>query len=73
MLPSAAAAETVRFGFGGPEVELTLSAEHAAGLRATLAPYAARARRVRRTRVVTPRLMRIGVSVDPEWIGTQTL
>src|SRR3954451_9581429 len=42
-----AAVESVRFGFAGPELEIDLSAEHAATLRSLLAPYITRARRVR--------------------------
>ena len=37
-LTGSAAVETVRFGFGGPEFEIDLSAEHAATLRSIFAP-----------------------------------
>ena len=71
-LTGSAAVETVRFGFGGPEFEIDLSAEHAATLRSAFAPYVARARRVRRIHVLPARrpVLRIGVSVDPEWTGS---
>ena len=73
-LTGSAAVETVRFGFGGPEFEIDLSAEHAAALRSTLAPYVAKARRIRRGPVTPTRrpVLRIGVTVDPEWTGTPT-
>lgn len=71
-LNGSAAVETVRFGFDGPELELDLSAGNAASLRSTLAPYIAQARRVRRVHVLPARrpVLRIGVSVDPEWTGS---
>jgi hypothetical protein len=71
-LSGSAAVETVRFGFDGPEREIDLSAGSAASLRATLAPYIARARRVRRVHVLPARrpVRRIGVNVDPEWTGS---
>ena len=73
-LTGSAATETVRFGFGGPEFEIDLSAEHAETLRSTFAPYIARARRVRRVHVLPARrpVLRIGVTVDPEWTGSPT-
>jgi hypothetical protein len=73
-LTGSAAVETVRFGFSGPEYEIDLSADHAADLRSALAPFVAKARRVRRGGVTAPRreLLRIGVTVDPEWTGNPT-
>ncbi len=73
-LTGSAADETVRFGLGGPEYEIDLSADHAAALRAALSPYVAKARRIRRGQVITPRrsVLRIGVTVDPEWTGNPT-
>ncbi|BEP15287.1 hypothetical protein acdb102_35980 [Acidothermaceae bacterium B102] len=73
-LTGSAADETVRFGLGGPEYEIDLSADHAAALRAALAPYVAHARRIRRGQVAAPRrsVLRIGVTVDPEWTGNPT-
>jgi Lsr2 len=73
-LTGTAATETVRFGFGGPDYEIDLSADHAADLRSRLAPYMAKARRIRRGHVTTPRrqVLRIGVTVDPGWTGNPT-
>ena len=40
------AAETVSFGLDGTQYEIDLNSGHAAELRATLAPFAGKARRV---------------------------
>jgi hypothetical protein len=65
------AVETVRFGVGGPQYEIDLSADNARQLRAALAPFVARARRVRTGSVDgRQQLLRIGVTVDPEWSGS---
>jgi hypothetical protein len=73
-LTGSAAVETVRFGFGGPEFEIDLDAEHAAALRSAFAPYVASARRVRRAHLVPSRrpVLHIGVTVDSQWTGSPT-
>lgn len=73
-LNGGSAAETVRFGVGGPEYEIDLSAEHAQQLRAALAPFAAKARRLRAGQVGRSRreTLRIGVTLDPDWNGSLT-
>jgi hypothetical protein len=69
-LTGGSAVETVRFGVGGPQYEIDLSADNAAQLRAALAPFVSRGRRVRPGAAATrAQPLRIGVTVDPEWPG----
>jgi hypothetical protein len=67
-LDGSTAAETVRFGFQGPEYEIELNAAHAAQLRAALTPFVRKARRVRND-PLRRQPLRIGVTVDPDWPG----
>lgn len=74
-LDGSPAAETVRFGFAGPEYEVELSTVHAQQLRSALAPYILKARRTR-PRSSRPlrgagrrEPLRIAVTVDPDWPG----
>ncbi len=62
--------ETVRFGLGGPEYEIDLSRANARKLRSALAPFVAKARRVRpapRSAATRKPPLRIGLTIDPEW------
>lgn len=71
-LDGSPAAETVRFGFAGPEYEVELSSAHAQQLRSALAPYISKGRRVRRTTngaASRRQPLRIAVTVDPDWPG----
>lgn len=69
-LTGGTAAETVRFGVGGPVYEIDLSARNAAQLRSALAPFIAKARKVRTSRPAPRRQeLRIGVTIDPSWDG----
>jgi Lsr2 len=70
-LNGTAAVETVRFGVGGPEYEIDLSAANARQLRSALAPFVSKARRLRAGQPATRRqTLRIGVSIDPDWSGS---
>jgi hypothetical protein len=73
-LNGSTAVETVRFGVGGPVYEIDLNAAHARELRAALAPFVGKARRVRAGTASTRRQpLRIGVTIDPEWTGQTTV
>jgi Lsr2 len=77
-LDGSPAAETVRFGFAGPEYEVELNSAHAQQLRSALAPYISKARRTR-SQATRPSFgagrrepLRIAVTVDPDWPGHAT-
>ncbi len=73
-LNGSTAVETVRFGLGGPQYEIDLSADNARRLRSALAPFIGKARRVRAgTAPARRQQLRIGVTVDPEWSGNVTV
>lgn len=62
--------ETVRFGVGGPEYEIDLSRANAQQLRSALAPFVAKARPVRpgaKAAATRKPLLRIGLTIDPDW------
>lgn len=73
-LNGSVAVETVRFGVGGPHFEIDLNAAHARELRAALAPFVRKARKVRAGSSPTRRQqLRIGLTIDPEWDGRSSV